>query len=676
MKLISRLVSLATILSFLGLTALNGCKDKTSELVFSLSATDAEEIREFSFGNVPVLTSSSRTVYLHNTSGYPAEIRLIDKAAVEAGGVFKVVSPDASVPTCADGMTIAEDEVCAIGIEFSPLLIQYFEVRLSLTFFRPDANTKKQGKTETASLVIGGNASLDCNLHPDLAAARASGVEKAKDVNAKNTAQGKADGEALTYEDGFSDGYAQGYQNGYNSGYNGSEGYPKGYDIGYASGVDTGYADPAACSQGKTDGFLTGYNHGIDDGDYDGYNDGYDDGFAHGLSTGYFDGYDYGYITGYDSGLANAQTDAYNDGYDVGWEQGDADGYTDGYNDGADSCSLSTRVQGGVLPGPNEPIDPYYTDACYQQGYDATFDPNAYSNAFNKAKAENVNYQSGLSEGKSQGTSDGKVDGIEDGYKDGLAQGKADGIAVGKAAAYDDCYDANYPLGYYDGYNYGYDLAYDDGYDDGDDDGYDDSYSSGYADGEDDGYSDGYSDANTSDDYDDGWYAGYDNGYYPAYDEGFDAGYDDYCGTSAVRTNSLLKSFQDKKRNRAPKALQTVAKPTFGKRYGEGKKWWIAANESVPGHAKKADKDQLTDELKQLLKESSLTSDIRSTDEDSQRTLKRESLRRKHIKFRTPTPRPPKKVEVGQGQIENATTMDAERLKKFELRLKARKARR
>ncbi|MBF0299235.1 MAG: choice-of-anchor D domain-containing protein [Oligoflexia bacterium] len=472
----------------------------------------------FDFGTIKVAENTTHNFIIINNGSVAAVLGDVTSAGFQLASPFSIVAATAGGTNCSSGMTLAANATCTFTVKYSPedATLSTGKIVVSYT---------ASGSTDpgmSASSAVIGKAILDCSVAA-LAPSFQKGIDAANSQMAIDAAKGAIDGAALTYNDGVRDGYNSSYQNAYNNGYNGPNGYPAGYNAGYIAS-STGHQYQVNCQSGSTAGFNDGLRVGNIDGQKDGYDDGYSDGYAIGNNNGLNDGYNDGYPDGYDRGSSGGSSSGYSDGYNACYDSAYDSSYDIGYDDGYNSYVCYSDSSASVVVKKTAKAKSIVDseNACYNQGYNATYSSSAYWNAYNQAKANNTRYQSGVTDGRAQGIVDGTANGISDGYNAGYAVGLVDGAN----ATYSACYNQSYPVGYRDGYNGGYNVGYASGVNHGNVDGYNSGYDSGYYSGESDGYSDGFN-SNYQGAYDSGCNAGYSEGDYEGYYAGYDVGYSD-----------------------------------------------------------------------------------------------------------------------------------------------------
>lgn len=383
----------------------------------------------YNFGSVDITKKTEKTFTLTNASDEKIYLADISEQGLGLSGDFYHIGG-----TCETGLGLAKKATCTLVIGYKPTSLGLNTQVVKVKYLEKD---KK--KSHTGKLTLSGRGEVDCSLAQNLTAKYNSGKSDASTKNTNETARGKADGEALTYQDGAKEGKTEGYSVGYNSGYYSPQGFDLGYDDGYDQGYYSGKNSYYACSSGSSDGSSDGAADGKNDGDYDGYNEGYN----YGLSEGYY----------------------------------------------ANTCSEGDYSE---PPTPDLGSTEFET-ACYEKGYVEVLNPNAYKVAYAAAKAANIEYNTGYDVAYTEWYYAGEVAGISQGYSDGKSEGYDIGREYGEAVAYDNCYaDA-----YEQSYQYNYAVYFSSGWDDG----YDDGYYDGYYEAQDECdayYEDDYSLANSS----------------------------------------------------------------------------------------------------------------------------------------------------------------------------------
>ncbi len=547
-----------------------------------------QQMSPFQYPDTAVLTEGTiHTFTVSNVGPRPAVLQEVSNTTLGITSPFELVTNSQSaIPNCNTGTVLNTNESCVLTIRFIPIDTQNYSQNFFIHYLA-DNESIERNEVRQASLNIRGLGYLDCSVTPQTQDGYEAGISAAENQMIEDALRGTADGKALTIDDGLADGYNDGYSEAYNNAYDGPNGYPLGYDDGYEEGLFNGLNNNASCIDGQNAAQTQGYQDGLNDGDFDGYEDGYSDGEIVAASNGYGQGYDDGYPSGSQAGYAEGASDGasqgYNNGYDDAYDSSFDDGYSDGYSDGANSCF--SNING--LAFATSTVPEKFINQCYDQGYEQTYSTQAYWDAYNTAKANNIPYQNGYTQGHQEGVVDGREDGEIDGYLDGYTQGLQVGFNEGSDIVYQECYHSRYPVAYSNGYDDGYENGYSDGFDDGYNDQFDSNYNIGYDDGYDDGYSDNYQDgvnAEYDDAYDDGYNDGDIDGYWAGYDDGYDDGSWEYClNKVAVRTSSSLKKTRFKLREKTVRRKVSDRTPITGvhpkSSYGKGKNWWISLGE-------------------------------------------------------------------------------------------------
>ena len=430
--------------------AVTGCDDPAPNVVVSDGTT-------YDFDRVALGQSKLKIFTLTNDGERDGTLGDLSAAGLNLEFPFAVTGG-----TCIAGSVLAPSTSCTINVTFTPSTAGVFTDSLEVAV----TGTEYKG---VAKRGLRGTGYLDCNSSPALAMKYGDGSTDAQARNQQEAAAGTIAGAALTFSQGYTKGYQASYDAGYDQGWD--DRYTPGYNSGYNQGYNQGINDFSTCFSGNLAGQSAGRSDGLSDGRVDGYNVGYTDGYA----SGYTEGHDVGYDNGSEFcplAAPRKPIPARNLPRDLGTAHA-----------GGDSLDTSENLQ-----------------ACYDQGYGDTYNPNSYWNAYNLAAEGNPDYQNGLRTGRTQGLSDGRADGEADGFAAGRTDGNEDGLYDGTVIAYDTCY-AN-----------AYSVAYEDGYDDG----FGDLFS---------GYPAGFS----SGDYD---------GYFDGYDVGYSEAQFDYCGTFTAKKSS------------------------------------------------------------------------------------------------------------------------------------------
>lgn len=550
-----------------------GCTNKPllqPNLVVSQNPSNpSQSTSTISFGDVNVTTSKPLELVIRNKGNGSA---LLNGISISGNYVLSLnkesTSEKLTYQNCTIGMEIPKDGNCSILVEFVPNAVSSQEGQLTINYAKKENNDPR--KEEVA---LTGKGILNCSINPDMQAKYEEGSQVATQRNTTEFTNGENAGLALTQDQGYADGYAQTYQTNYDSSYNTA--YEDAYDIAYLRGFTSGYNNASSCSAGSSDGQTDGFIDGKSVGYSDGYKDGYADGKSTALRVGYNNGYNAGLPIGRSNGLSDGRADgednAYDDGYDTGYYNGDSDGYDDGYyagydygydsgySDGAYSCKKSDgRITLNdiekLLKNKSQKLGAdasLFLTACYNSGFNNTYNPNSFDNGYTQGSNNNEMYQAGLTQGRNDGKQEGMAEGRRAGQQAGDTEGQSDGVIAGKEAIYEDCYANAYAPAYLNGYSQGYAQGDDKGYKDGYDDyyvgAYNSGYNAGYNVGYDGGYSDGYYTGNNSttaynSGYNSGYTYGYNSGYDDGYDYGYDSGYssgyydgqDDYCTKTDV----------------------------------------------------------------------------------------------------------------------------------------------
>jgi flagellar biosynthesis/type III secretory pathway protein FliH len=339
----------------------------------------------------------------------------------------------------------ARGGACTLTLRFTPALAGT-QVRTMIVPFS-GANG-----AATVARALRGASVLDCAV-PALQAHFQEGVTDAQGDNAVQAALGTAAGGLAAYPTGYQDGYQATYPAAYTAAYN--QAFNAAYNAHYQGWYDTAYGQncPTGTAAGRTDGER--------DGAFDGEHDGYEDGYNAAYTPAYTEGYNDGYAQGRAECLAQTVT------------------LKDGHASLAKALGTQPRKNRSKVSAiPTE--EPANTEACFVQGYNSAYNPNAYSQAYNAAVQSSPQYQAGRQAGVAQASTDAQAAGAPKGTTDGRAAAQNDGTADGAYFGYNTCYDSSYESAYTARYNSLYNTHYWRGRGVGDDDGYNAGLELGY----------------------------------------------------------------------------------------------------------------------------------------------------------------------------------------------------
>jgi flagellar biosynthesis/type III secretory pathway protein FliH len=450
-----------------------GCPAPAPRLVFSASSV--------SFGTVPLETVKEVTVTVRNEGAGDATLGTVSTSGLGLSGPFSWAGG-----SCESNQPIpALDGQCTLRLRFAPVSRSSASGTVSLRY-----NRRSGGSMSPATLSLAGAGTLDCRAVPALYAAYSDGVGDARAINQAEAARGTADGLDAAYANGYDDGYEDTFEDVYESSYD--QAYVTAYAQYYDSAYDRGTNDSGACSEGAGVGRSAGRAAGEEDGTHDGYAAGYDDGLAEGRS----DGYDIGYVDGANSCKEEGEGDFIA-------KLGRASGTKDASSRAPRTATAlraelskaklkpkatprggSSRVMGLKAARIASLAGTANEEACYEDGYGVTLDPNAYRNAYEAAARSSAAYNEGYDDGEADATADASAEGRSEGGAAGRAAGEADGYSAGQDVAYASCYESAYESSYDSWYDSSYEGSYGEGSDEGYDVGFDLGYAEGYDDGE------------------------------------------------------------------------------------------------------------------------------------------------------------------------------------------------